>query len=120
MLIKSMKLKNFRQFYRNSEFKFGTNEQNVTLIIGANGNGKTGIFRALMFVLYGDKSLKQDENIKNINLVNTAKLEENKYSPVEATVEMHFEFNEQEYVIRRSIISIKDEKKIYTSTSDTD
>lgn len=107
-----MKLKDFRQFYGNSEFVFGTNDKNVTLIIGANGNGKTGIFRALMFVLYGDKSLKQDGNIKNINLVNAAKLEENKYSPVEASVEMHFEFNEQDFVIRRSIISIKDDNKI--------
>lgn len=107
-----MKLKDFRQFYGDSELKFGTNEKNVTLIIGANGNGKTGLFRALMFVLYGDKSLKQDENIKNINLVNTTKLEENKYSPVEASVEMHFEFNEMNYVIRRSIVSIKDDKKV--------
>ncbi|MGX7077695.1 AAA family ATPase [Globicatella sanguinis] len=112
MIIKSMKLKDFRQFYGESEFKFGTNDQNVTLIIGANGNGKTGLFRALMFVLYGDKSLKQDENIQNINLVNTAKLEENKNYPVEATVEMHFEFNDVDYVIRRSITSIKKDNQV--------
>lgn len=113
-----MKLTDFRQFYGESEFTFGTDKKNITLIIGANGNGKTGIFRALMFVLYGDTTLKQDNKTTDIHLVNLNKLEENQHSPVKASVELNFEFNDQEFVIKRSITSIKEDNKISNRVQD--
>lgn len=111
MIIKSMKLSNFRQFYGENELDFGTDSNNISLIIGANGNGKTGIFRALMFVLYGDKYLSQDSKKSNIHLVNLNKLDESN-SPVEARVELTFIYNDQTYIMSRSITSIKDGNKI--------
>lgn len=112
MIIKSMTFTNFRQFYDENSVEFGTESDNVTLIIGANGNGKTGIFRALMFVLYGDTSLEQDNHSSGIHLVNLDKLEEQKNQPVDAVVELEFEHKNQNYVIKRKMTSIQTGKEI--------
>lgn len=118
MIIKSMKFSNFRQFYGENEIEFGLGDNNVTLVLGANGNGKTGIFRALMFVLYGDITLNQDNETSDIHLVNLDKLDENQFSPVDAIVELKFEFNGADYVIKRKLTSIKEEKKIINKKHD--
>ena len=62
MKLHKIELTNFRQFkgIQTIEFSHGPKE-NVSVIYGENGRGKTGIFRALMFCLYGDRSLSQDE-----------------------------------------------------------
>lgn len=65
MKIKKLKLENFRQFYGQHEIEFGQDQKNTTIILGANGNGKTGIFRAVVYSLYGDISLEQDNKISN-------------------------------------------------------
>ncbi|MDN6161806.1 MAG: AAA family ATPase [Atopostipes sp.] len=64
MKIEKLEIENFRQFYGKQVIEFGQGENNVTIILGANGNGKTGIFRAIMFALYGDMSLEQENKIK--------------------------------------------------------
>ena len=55
MLLKSIKLVNFRQF-RNEEIVFasGENGKNVTIILGENGTGKTTFAQAFFWCLYGD------------------------------------------------------------------
>ena len=60
MKIHSIELENFRQYQDKQLIEFSTNEKNVTVILGENGRGKTGIFRALIFCLYGDVTLSQD------------------------------------------------------------
>lgn len=107
MIIRSLKLTNFRQFVGEHLFEFNTADSNVTIIIGENGKGKTGIFRALMFVLYGRTQLEQDNFANDIQLVNFDLLEANINIPVTATVELVFEYNKNSYVITRSISSIK-------------
>ena len=45
MLLKKIKLKNFRQYYGEQELEFSTSpEKNITLIYGKNGAGKTSFF----------------------------------------------------------------------------
>lgn len=112
MIINSMKFSNFRQFYGENSIEFGVEKENITIILGANGNGKTGIFRALMFVLYGDTKLEQDNDTYNIHLVNLDKLEENKNLPVSASVELNFEFNDNYYILKRKITSIKEDNEV--------
>ncbi len=60
-------LKNFRQFKGAQELEFaapaGGRRENVTVVFGENERGKTGIFRAIMFCLYGDQQLSQDEQV---------------------------------------------------------
>lgn len=64
MLLKSIELKNFRQFRNPKIIEFSTDEnRNVTIIMGDNGVGKTTLAQAFQWVLYanaegfGNKSL---------------------------------------------------------------
>ena len=56
MLLKSIKIENFRQFV-DEQIDFSTDpDQNVTLIIGENGTGKTTFAQAFFWCLYGETS----------------------------------------------------------------
>ncbi len=109
-----MKLDNFRQFYGQQEIEFAGKDarRNVTVIYGANGMGKTSLYRALMFCLYGIKKLAQDsdEQDKDINLVNKIALKEaanEGKKEVESSVEIEFFHSEKRYTLRRSILGIE-------------
>ncbi len=55
MLLKSLKLLNFRQFKGEQEILFATDDdKNVTVIMGENGSGKTTLAQAFSWCLYGD------------------------------------------------------------------
>ena len=55
MLLKSIKLENFRQFRNESiDFAQGEGGKNVTIIIGENGTGKTTFAQAFFWCLYGE------------------------------------------------------------------
>lgn len=55
MLLKSIKLENFRQFRNESiDFAQGENGKNVTIIIGENGTGKTTFAQAFFWGMYGE------------------------------------------------------------------
>lgn len=58
MLLKSIRLENFRQFI-NEEILFSQDiEKNVTVIIGENGTGKTTFEQAFFWCLYGETDFK--------------------------------------------------------------
>ena len=53
MLLKSLKLKDFRQFKGEQEITFSTDPvRNVTVIMGENGSGKTTLAQAFTWCLY--------------------------------------------------------------------
>lgn len=55
MLLKSIKLENFRQFRDESiDFAKGEGGKNVTIIIGENGTGKTTFAQAFFWCMYGE------------------------------------------------------------------
>jgi len=55
MLLKTLKLKDFRQFKGEQSISFSTDpERNVTVIMGENGSGKTTLAQAFTWCLYGD------------------------------------------------------------------
>jgi DNA sulfur modification protein DndD len=55
MLLKSIKVKDFRQFKGEQYVSFSTDpEKNVTIILGDNGTGKTTFAQAFRWCLYGD------------------------------------------------------------------
>jgi DNA sulfur modification protein DndD len=54
MLLKMLKLKDFRQFKGEQNISFATDEvKNVTIILGENGSGKTSLAQAFTWCLYG-------------------------------------------------------------------
>lgn len=64
MLLKSIKLNNFRQFVDES-IDFSTDpDKNVTIIVGENGSGKTTFAQAFLWCLYGQTSFS-DKNLLN-------------------------------------------------------
>lgn len=68
MLIKKMKLKNFRQYIGEQEIVFSTDkEKNVTVLIGVNTSGKTTLVRAFEWILYNTNEF-DDKNLLNKNI----------------------------------------------------
>jgi DNA sulfur modification protein DndD len=59
MLLKSLVIKDFRQFKGKQEISFATdNNQNVTMIMGDNGTGKTTLAQVFTWCLYGETTFE--------------------------------------------------------------
>jgi len=120
LILKKLAIKDFRQFRSLQQIVFSNDDddenKNVTVILGQNGRGKTGIFRAVMFCLYGERRLSQDEEIavEEIFLVNSAAMQDcaaDPKNPVEAYVELSFEHKSEAYQITRKILGMFDGKR---------
>jgi len=117
VIIQSIQLENFRQFRGKQQIEFDSHKnKNVIVIFGENGRGKTGIFRALMFCLYGEKKLSQDASVQEseLYLVNTQELQEKSSQgiPVESCVTLDFLHEKQKYKLRRSLLGILEDGKV--------
>lgn len=65
MLLKKLKLLNFRQFMGEQNIQFAIDEiRNVTVIMGENGSGKTTLAQAFTWCLYGDTDF-DDKSVLN-------------------------------------------------------
>lgn len=106
MKLLELEMENFRQYMGRQKIEFVMNDKNITIVFGENGKGKTGIFRALMFCLYGSTHIQQDNPTEPIHLV-SMKLLENSTRPVKAEVRILFEHRGQRYEMTRSIRGIK-------------
>ena len=105
MILESLELENFRQFIGKNAIEFSTAPQNTTIIFGENGRGKTGIYRAVMFCLFGDSQLSQDEGKGNVLLVNTtaAQLGAAKGETTQAVVRLTFTHDDSSFAMERVI-----------------
>lgn len=116
MILQKLSMKNFRQFKGEQQIEFASenrvNGKNVTVIFGENGRGKTGIFRAIMFCLYGEHRLTQDEEVsqKELYLVNTDALYEavKDGKPANSYVELDFSHKDEQFTIKRSLLGMMD------------
>lgn len=64
MLLKELRLKNFRQFAGEQSVCFSTDrEKNVTVIMGENGSGKTTLAQAFTWCLYGDTDFEDKSSM---------------------------------------------------------
>jgi len=97
MLLRKIKLVNFRQFYGENEIIFAVGEQqNVTLIHGENGVGKTTLLNGILWCLFGD--LTEDFENKS-DLVSEESV---KSGGKTCRVDIVFEYEEHNYnVIRK-------------------
>lgn len=112
MKLLSLELYNFRQFVGTNSIDFGGDNNKVTVIYGLNGYGKTGIFRAIIFCLYGNTSLERDnldtnQRNKGLVLVNHSLVEQAKGDYEKASVTLKFEHNGNIFELYRSILCAK-------------
>ena len=104
MLLKSLKLKDFRQFKGEQTISFSTDPvRNVTVIMGENGSGKTTLAQAFTWCLYGDT----DFDDKSMLCKATAQ-EIQPGTEVTVRVELTLQHNGREYLCIREQLYAKD------------
>ena len=97
MLIRSIKLNNFRQFKDECTIKFSLDkEKNVTVIMGENGSGKTTLEQAFIWCLYDKNSFAIKELINR-----EARDEMVNGNELSVYVELEITHNKKDYKIYR-------------------
>ena len=95
MKLEYLKLNNFRQYYGEQTIHFACDSpRHVTVIRGINGAGKTSLFTALNWCLYGENSDEMGE------LVSKRAVTENT-GIVETSIELGFRHEGTQYVAKR-------------------
>jgi len=103
MILKKIKVKNFRQYYGEQELEFSVDpKKNITLIYGKNGAGKTSLFMGLNWVLYGSPEVKIEGKKVNKKAIDEAKKKGQPF--VESEVTLTFSHEGVDYQIKRKII----------------
>jgi DNA sulfur modification protein DndD len=100
MLIESISIVNFRQFYGEVSLKFSTHrEKNITVVHGSNGSGKTSLLNAFKWCFYG----KTDFDTQEDNILNKAAIENKKDGGlVDIKIEVKFLHDNKRYCAIRS------------------
>lgn len=89
MLIRTIKLKNFRQ-YKDAEIEFALDkDRNTTVILGENGYGKTTLIRAFNWCLYQTNDFKQDKALLNSQVADAMPLNTEQMVKVTIQLEHH-------------------------------
>lgn len=112
MILKRITLCNFRQFKgtQTATFFKKSGDSNVTVFYGENGRGKTGIFRAMLFCLYGDRIISQDGDVSDtkIDLVNKQAIQAvGPNTTVSSYVELEFSHQGNTYQLKRGLDGMK-------------
>ena len=98
-----MRLSNFRQFYGDQEISFSRDSsRNVTIIQGVNGAGKTALFTALNWCLYGKGAEDMGELISKRSLT-----EAPVGGIIEGQVQLGFTHNGERLTATRALTTIK-------------
>ena len=96
MKLEYLKLKNFRQYYGEQTIKFACdNPRHVTVIHGINGAGKTSLFTALNWCLYGEDTRRLGEFVSKRAITEDTGM-------VETGVELGFRHENIRYVAERT------------------
>lgn len=99
MKLKNIKIKNFRQFYEEQSINFSEkSDQNVTVIHGPNGSGKTTILNAFLWLFYKEINLPKPDQIAN----ERALAESGPNGTVNVRVQLIFTHEDLEYTATRS------------------
>lgn len=109
MKLAQLTLENFRQYHGKQRLDFARdNQENVTVIHGINGAGKTSLFLALNWCLYG----KNVDNVKVIDnvgeLVNKEAISQAQPGEyVRMGVELSFLHDGERYLVKRSLAGVR-------------
>jgi DNA sulfur modification protein DndD len=122
MKFERISLENFRQYYGKQRIEFARDSRkNVTVIHGVNGAGKTSLFLAINWCLYG----KLLDNVKVVDNVGELISKEavhraTKGEIVTAKVEITFSHNGERYTVRRVLQGTKQGNGTVSISSSTD
>lgn len=95
MKLEYLKLNNFRQYYGEQTVRFAyDNSRHVTVIRGINGAGKTSLFTALNWCLYGESTDNMGEFVSKRAVTEDTGI-------VETSVELGFKHEGIQYVAKR-------------------
>ncbi len=109
MKLDRITLENFRQYYGRQRLTFSRDEQQrVTVIHGINGAGKTSLFLAINWCLYGRSvdNVKVVDNVGELiskEAISRAATDET----VRTLVELSFLHNGERYLVRRALQGVK-------------
>lgn len=103
MLLKELKLVNFRQYRGEQVVEFSTDpEKNITVITGENSEGKTTFVHAFRWLLYDDDNFKKSTNSTHSQILNSeVSLSMQRGDTAEAEVELKLTYRGKEYSISR-------------------
>jgi DNA sulfur modification protein DndD len=122
MKLERIILENFRQYYSRQRLEFAKDlRRKVTVIHGVNGAGKTSLFLAINWCLYGKnvENVKVIENVGELiskEAINRAKVGER----VRTIVELTFLHNGEHYLVRRSLQGFKQQDNTVVSDPNDD
>lgn len=98
MLLKSITLKDFRQFKGKQKIEFASGEnRNVTVILGDNTSGKTTFVQAFNWALYGTSSFATKDFLLNMDVAREMAAE----GTHSVEVEIELRHGELDYIITR-------------------
>lgn len=104
MIIKKIKMHNFRQFKGDQELEFSCDKyKNVTVLLGDNTFGKTTILQAFNWCLYGVAVFPSDSNPDFLLNLEVAEESVGVMSKQEVKVEIELEHKDKIYNIERSV-----------------
>lgn len=122
MILECLTLENFRQYFGRQQVAFALdNERHVTVINGNNGYGKTSMFLAINWCLYGQRveNIKVVDNVGELiskEAVARAEVE----SCVSTSVELSFRHEGARYMVKRTLCgSKKPDNSVELRPSDT-
>ena len=102
MILQSLTIENFRQFYgkQTLEFARGAAGRNVTLLHGFNGAGKTTLLNAFVWCLYGKTTpdFGSPERIESERAFAEAAVN----GRVDVRVALHYNLRGEEFLVERS------------------
>ena len=107
--LESISLDNFGSYYGTHEIELAPlHSRNVTALVGSNGDGKSTVFYALNWALYGDvflDELRRDKQRQLKELINRRAVMESAESSgqVEASVRLHFSTKGRHYYVVRDV-----------------
>ena len=112
MIIKGIRMYNFRQ-YMDVSLEFSTDpEKNITLVMGDNGTGKTTLAQAFTWCLFGTTDFEMQEVINRKVRDKLPPGGKNK-----TVVEMNVNYNDIDYTISREQVFTKIQKRVEASKS---
>ena len=98
MKYKKLTLTNFRTFHGKHEITF-PDKSGIFLVHAQNGVGKSAIYHAFRYVLYGET--KSQDTREKLNIVDLLSIDANKEGKTSFQVRLEFEHENTEYELTR-------------------